>query len=329
MKITVNASKNYNIYLEHNLLDSLVDYIKDDCRKLIISDDIVGDLYVDRVIRQLSNVDVYIVEHGEKAKSFECYEKIINFMLDKNYGRQDMVISLGGGVVGDLAGFVAATYKRGLKFINIPTTTLSQIDSSIGGKVGLNVGKIKNCVGTFYQPDMVLIDYAVLSTLDKRQYNSGLVEALKAGLIYDKSLFLLFEEDRLDLEKIIYKALMVKKSVVEKDEREEGLRKILNFGHTIGHGYESYFNLNQYYHGECVAFGMLKLIDDKDILERVVKILKRLDIVCPIITDKALVYNYIVNDKKIVGNKIDLVKIDRIGHAYIDSVLIEDIKAYL
>lgn len=329
MKITVNASKSYNIYLEHNLLDSLQEYIQDDCQKLIISDDIVSRLYADKVVEQLSNVKVYIVEHGEKAKSFECYEKIIDFMLANNFGRKDMVIALGGGVVGDLAGFVAATYKRGIKFVNIPTTTLSQIDSSIGGKVGLNVGKVKNCVGAFYQPDLVLIDYDVLSTLDKRQYNSGLVEALKAGLIYDKSLFLLFEQENLDLSKIIYKALMVKKEVVEKDERELGLRKILNFGHTLGHAYESYFNLNQYYHGECVAFGMLKLIDDKDILGRVEQILKRLCIVCPVIEDKSLVYNYIVNDKKIVKNKIDLIKVDRIGHAYIDSVLVEDIRDYL
>lgn len=329
MKIRVNASKNYNIYLKHNLLNNLEDYIKDDCRKLIISDDIVDKLYVEKVVKQLTNVDVYIVEHGEKAKSFTSYEKIISFMLERSYCRKDMVIALGGGVVGDLAGFVAATYKRGIKFINIPTTTLSQIDSSIGGKVGINVGKIKNCVGAFYQPDMVLIDYDVLNTLDKRQYNSGLVEALKAGLIYDQSLFSLFEEEKLNLEKIIYKALMVKKDIVEKDEMEQGLRKILNFGHTIGHGYESYFDLDTYYHGECVAFGMLKVIDNKDILERVERILKRMDIVCPILEDKSLVYNYIVNDKKIIGDKIDLVKIDCIGHAYIDRVLIEDIKAYI
>ncbi len=228
--------------------------VLEDCltQIFILSDDAVPKCHQQTVQQQFPDSYLHIVKHGEGAKSFAVLEDCLTQMLRQNFSRKDLVIALGGGVIGDLAGFVAATYMRGIDFINIPTTTLSQIDSSIGGKVAINLDGIKNCVGAFYQPKMVLIDPLVLNTLPKRHFYNGLVEAVKAGLIQDEELFTLFERDELDIEQIIYRSLLVKKYVVEQDETEQGLRKILNFGHTIGHAYESYYQLHDYYHGECV-----------------------------------------------------------------------------
>ena len=273
--------------------------------------------------------DVKIVKHGEGAKSFEIYEDCLRTLLKLNYSRHDLIIALGGGVVGDLAGFVASTYKRGIHFINIPTTTLAQIDSSIGGKVAINVDEIKNCVGAFYQPSLVLIDPEVLNTLSKRHYNNGLVEAIKAGLIGDEALFKLFEEDNLDIEQIIYRSLLVKKRVVEQDEKEEGIRKILNFGHTFGHAYESYYHLHDYYHGECVALGMMVVLDDEDIKKRLAKILHRLDIPTSCNANRNEILHLLLNDKKADHNMIDLVKVDKIGEAKIINMPIKELEKYI
>ena len=168
MKIHVTCSKDYDIYLEKGLLEQLHDYI--DCQRkiFIISDDNVPECYQQTVSKQFPNSYLHIVKHGEGAKSFAVLEDCLTQMLRRNFSRKDLVIALGGGVIGDLAGFVAASYMRGIDFINIPTTTLSQIDSSIGGKVAINLDGIKNCVGAFYQPEMVLIDPLVLNTLDRK-----------------------------------------------------------------------------------------------------------------------------------------------------------------
>ena len=170
---------------------------------------------------------------------------------------------VGGGLVGDLSGFVASIYNRGIKFINIPTTTLSMIDSSVGGKVAVNLNDTKNVIGSFYNPEVVIIDPNVLSTLPTRHYYNGLVEALKMGLCLDKDLYNLFKHDiDSNLEDIIKMSILAKKNVVELDPKEENLRKVLNFGHTIGHAIES-SNFNDFYHGEAVACGMLYFIFDK------------------------------------------------------------------
>ena len=234
-------------------------------------------------------------------------------------------------MIGDLSGFVAATYMRGIEFINIPTTTLSQIDSSIGGKVAINLDGIKNCVGAFWQPKMVLIDPDVLATLPQRHINNGLAEALKAGLIRDESLFELFETDdpMEHIEKILYKSLMMKKKVVEIDEREIGVRRILNFGHTIGHGIESYYHLHDVYHGEAVALGMMKMIKDETIRERLHPIYQRLNLKEDIDYDRQQVYDFITKDKKIDGGTLTIVLLRKIGEAYLKDIPTEKIKEYL
>lgn len=329
MRIEVNCSRNYPIIIEKGCLKDVKKYINDNRKILIISDDMVPQAYWESLKLQFKNCDIKIVKHGENAKSFEIYEDCLRTLLKLNYSRRDLIIALGGGVVGDLAGFVAASYKRGMDFINIPTTTLSQIDSSIGGKVAINVDGIKNCVGAFYQPSLVLIDPEVLKTLSKRHYNNGLVEAIKAGLIGDEYLFNLFEEDNLDIEQIIYRSLLVKKAIVEQDEKEEGIRKILNFGHTFGHAYESYYHLHDYYHGECVALGMMVVLDDEEIKKRLASILHKLDISTSCDANRNEILNLLLNDKKANQDMIDLIKVDKIGEAKIVNMPIKALEKYI
>ena len=329
MRIEVNCSRNYPIIIEKGCLKDVKKYINDNRKIMIISDDMVPQAYLESLKSQFKNCDIKIVKHGENAKSFEIYEDCLRTLLKLNYSRHDLIIALGGGVVGDLAGFVAATYKRGMDFINIPTTTLSQIDSSIGGKVAINVDGIKNCVGAFYQPSLVLIDPEVLKTLSKRHYNNGLVEAIKAGLIGDEYLFNLFEEDHLDIEQIIYRSLLVKKAIVEQDEKEEGIRKILNFGHTFGHAYESYYHLHDYYHGECVALGMMVVLDDEEIKKRLASILHKLDISTSCDANRNEILNLLLNDKKANQDMIDLIKVDKIGEAKIVNMPIKALEKYI
>lgn len=329
MKINVTCSKNYDIYIENGLLNKVYNYIEDKHKVFIISDDNVPSVYQETLKNQFTESYLHIVKHGECSKSFETFEECLREMLRLNFSRKDMVIALGGGVVGDLAGFVAASYMRGIDFVNIPTTTLAQIDSSIGGKVAINVDGIKNCVGAFYQPKLVLIDPLVLATLPERHYNNGLVEAVKAGLIQDESLFELFEQGSWEVEQIIYKSLLVKKYVVEHDETEQGLRKILNFGHTIGHAYESYYQLGGYLHGECVALGMMAVLKDEDIKARLALILERLYIDSTCDADREQVFQYLAKDKKADHDHVTLVTVDRIGHADLKEVPIADLKACL
>lgn len=329
MKINVACSRNYDIYLEKGLLNQVHNYIDGTHKVFLISDDHVPKVYQETLKNQFAESYLYIVKQGESSKSFETFEACLKEMLKLNFSRKDMVIALGGGVVGDLAGFVAASYMRGIDFVNIPTTTLSQIDSGIGGKVAINVDGIKNCVGAFYQPKLVLIDPLVLETLPERHFYNGLVEAVKAGLIRDESLFELFEQEHLDIEQIIYKSLLVKKDVVEHDEREQGLRKILNFGHTIGHAYESYYHLGGYLHGECVALGMMAVLKNEEIRKRLAGILERFHIDSTCDAKEEDVFQYLTKDKKADHDHITLVTVEEIGHAELKEVPIADLKAYL
>lgn len=332
MKIEVNtSSKSYEIALARGSIKKLGEYI--DCNKkiMVITDDNVSKLYLNTVMKQLKNAYFEVVSNGEESKSFKTYEYLTKSLLNLKFSRNDLIIALGGGVIGDLAGFVASTYKRGIDFINIPTTTLAQIDSSIGGKVAINVDQIKNCVGSFHQPSKVIIDFDTLNTLTTRHFNNGLVEAVKAGLIQDKELFELFESDNYleHIEEIIYRSLVVKKKVVEKDEYENNIRKILNFGHTIGHGFESYFNLEGLYHGEAVACGMMKIIKDEEIKDRLKKILDKLSINTDLDYDLNAVYSFILSDKKANNQEIEIIDIESIGKAIIKKVKIESVKEYL
>ena len=329
LKVELNE-RSYDIHLERGCTAHLSDYFDTERKSFVISDEGVPEIWKKRVMAQLKEAVLFVVPQSEPAKSFEWYEKCLKEMLKHGFHRKDQVIALGGGVVGDLAGFVAASYMRGIDFIQIPTTTLSQIDSSIGGKVAINVDGIKNCVGAFWQPKLVLIDPDTLSTLPKRHVINGLVEALKAGCIQDAELFRIFEEENVEehLEEILLRSLKMKKRVVEEDETEQGLRRILNYGHTIGHAIES-SEMPKYYHGEAVGLGMLMMCEDEDIRARIKNALERLGAPVDYKVNAEKLYSYLVMDKKAGKDSINVVTVSKIGEAEIEKRSFSEMKALL
>lgn len=336
MELTVNLSQNTShIHIVRDCLSHLGDYLDLNRKVLIISDEGVPKSYQQTVLSQCPDGYLYVTMQGEGAKSLEVYRSICERLLELNFSRNDLILALGGGVMGDLSGYVAATFKRGMHFASIPTTTLSQIDSSIGGKVAVNLDEVKNVLGTFYHPEHVMIDLNTLKTLPQRHFYNGLVEAVKEGLIADPELFSLFERNDVnldpndldsDLEEIITRSLIVKKHVVEVDEKETNLRKILNFGHTIGHAIESIYHLKDYYHGECVGMGMLKILENQEIIERLEKILVKMG--CPTTVPYEIeeVIDFIKKDKKVNGKKITIVQVSKIGEAELINVDIESLR---
>ena len=331
-KLSVTLThKQYDIIMETGCLNHLNDFFDTKQKIFLLSDQNIPQKWIDLIASQCPNHFIYKVHGGEESKSMKTYEEVLKACLSFHMTRKDMLLAVGGGVIGDLGGFVASSYMRGIPFISIPTTTLSQIDSSIGGKVAINLGEVKNIVGSFYHPDKVLIDFQTLSTLPKRHFINGMVEAIKAGLIHDEKLFEIFEQTDWEnhLEDIIYRSLMMKKEVVEKDEKEMGLRKTLNFGHTIGHGIEAYYHLDTYLHGECVAMGMLYFIENDDLKQRVRNVYQRLNIpeTCKIEIEK--VYEITTLDKKAHDNKVSIVKVKECGKSYIEDIDKIEIKKML
>ena len=315
------GDSSYDIVLERGCLKKAGELLNLDRKVFILTDDGVPAQYAETVAGQCREPHIHTVAHGEGSKSFAVLEELLTQMLELGFTRGDCVCSVGGGVVGDLGGFTAACYMRGIDFYNIPTTILSQVDSSIGGKTAVNLGGVKNIVGAFWQPRKVLIDPDTLDTLSDRQKSSGLAEAVKAGLIADPVLFAMFEDYAaggapLDLEKVIAASLMVKKNVVEQDERESGVRKILNFGHTIGHGIESVTGL---LHGECVAMGMIPMCSPA-VRSRLIPVLGALRLPARVHADPAEVYKAVLHDKKMGDGFVSIVSVDTVGGYKIQKV---------
>lgn len=317
--------KDYSIIIKKNSLRELSNLFSLDYKKvLIVTDDNIPLEYIEDVKSNFDCVNVLVLPHGESTKSIENYLKIQETLLNNNFSRKDLVIALGGGVIGDLVGFACSTYKRGIEYINIPTSSLSMIDSSIGGKTAINYKHYKNMIGSFYPAKGVLIDFSLLKSLPKRQLNNGLVEALKAGYIFDKTIIDEFKKEELDIESIIIKSIMVKKHFVENDEKEESIREILNYGHTIGHALESIYGFSdKLYHGEAVGIGMMLINDDP--LE-VASFLKKLEIHFDGEIDVEQIIEFIKNDKKMHNEKIDLIKVNKEDGGYIESISIEELK---
>lgn len=317
--------KDYSIIIKKNSLRELSNLFSLDYKKvLIVTDDNIPLEYIEDVKSNFDYVNVLVLPHGENTKSIENYLKIQETLLNNNFSRKDLVIALGGGVIGDLVGFACSTYKRGIEYINIPTSSLSMIDSSIGGKTAINYKHYKNMIGSFYPAKGVLIDFSLLKSLPKRQLNNGLVEALKAGYIFDKTIIDEFKKEELDIESIIIKSIMVKKHFVENDEKEESIREILNYGHTIGHALESIYGFSdKLYHGEAVGIGMMLINDDP--LE-VASFLKKLEIHFDGEIDVEQIIEFIKNDKKMHNEKIDLIKVNKEDGGYIESISIEELK---
>lgn len=315
MVIKMNLGENsYDIVIKRGILNKADEYLNLDRKVLIVTDSGVPEIYSKTIAALCKDAYIECVEQGEMSKGFKTYEKLLRSMLKNGFTRGDCVVAVGGGVVGDLAGFVAASFMRGVDFYNIPTTLLSQIDSSIGGKVAINVDGIKNIVGAFYQPKKVLIDPDVLKTLPQRQISNGLSEAIKMSLTSDKELFELFEnEDVLtNIDTIIEKSLLIKRDVVEQDEKETGLRKILNFGHTIGHGIESEEHLNGLYHGECVALGMIPMCSE-NLRKRLIFVLKKVGLPTELNFDFNVVCDAMLHDKKWSGESITVTYVNTPG----------------
>lgn len=304
----------YDIVIERGALDRAAELLDLDRKVLVVTDDGVPAEYAAKVAASAKEGTVFTVAQGEDSKSIGRFGEIMSHMLKLGFGRKDAVVAVGGGVVGDLAGFAASAYMRGIDFYNIPTTVLSQVDSSIGGKTAVNLDGIKNIVGAFYQPRKVLVDLDLLSTLPQRQISNGLAEAVKMSLTSDADLFGLFEKGNIseNMDEIITRSLMIKKNVVEQDEKEQGLRKILNFGHTIGHGIESFEHLNGLYHGECVALGMIPMVSDT-LRPRLIKVLENLSLPTSIELDCDAVYAAMIHDKKGEGDCVTVTTVPDAG----------------
>ncbi|MFI3255019.1 MAG: 3-dehydroquinate synthase [Eubacteriales bacterium] len=326
MKLTINLSeRSYDILLQRGGLANLGEYVNLKRKVLIVSDNGVPLSYLKKVQAQCSQGILAVVEQGEQAKSMEVFTHLLTKCQEHHFTRSDLILAVGGGVMGDLAGFVASAYLRGMDFVNCPTTTLSQIDSSIGGKVGINFNGTKNIVGAFHQPKFVLIDPDTLNTLSDRHFAAGLAEAVKAGMIADPALFTLFEEETIsktspNLEKILFASLQMKKSFVEADEKELGIRAALNFGHTIGHGIESYGHLQELYHGECVALGMIPMTENETLRRRLLLIYEKLGLPTSISYDGDAVYQAMTYDKKNKGNTTKIVKVKTLGTYHFQRV---------
>ncbi len=315
--------RNYDIVLERGLLSHVRDYIPYK-NVYILTDDGVPAVYKDLLHKAFPEAPLYEMKQGEPNKNIDTYQDILRDMLEKKVSRRDVLIALGGGVVGDMGGFVSATYMRGIPYINIATTLLSQVDSSIGGKTGLDFGGVKNSVGAFHQPSLILIDPDTLKTLPKRQLNNGLSEAVKMGITGDRELFEILEKEDYEdhLEEIIEHCLRYKKKIVTEDEKEEGIRKILNFGHTIGHAYEAYYE-GEFLHGECVAAGMMTILEEGEVRDRLKKVLERLDLPVKLQADPQKLMELIQNDKKADHDRVTVVLADEIGEGRLEEWTME------
>lgn len=349
--LTVNLpDKTYSIYIKKGLFATIGEEIKriyKNKRIAIITDSNIEGLYGSNLQSYLEKegflIKKIVLEPGEKSKSFKVLQKVCEELLDFEITRGDLIIAFGGGVVGDLGGFAASILLRGIPFIQIPTSLLAQIDSSIGGKVAVNTSKGKNLVGSFYQPLAVYIDPDLLKSLDDRFLYDGMAEVIKYGAIRDNTLFdellryktkeELFE----NLETIIYKCCSIKKDIVERDEKDTGERMVLNFGHTIGHGIEKYFNYETYTHGEAVAMGMYAItkaseelgITEKGTAALIKEILIQYKLPYELPTmDKSEILNSMRLDKKNTGKNMNLILLKNIGDGIIQKIDNKDMDIY-
>ncbi len=317
MIIPVKTSQgNYDIILEKGALKNASRYLNLDRRTLIVTDTGVPAEYAQTLAAMCKTPVVHTIAEGEESKNLDTFRELLEVLVKNGFTRTDCVVAVGGGVVGDLSGFAASAFMRGIDFYNIPTTLLSQVDSSVGGKTAVDFMGIKNIVGAFYPPKCVIVDPATLKTLPQRQISNGLAEAIKMSATSDRELFEYFENADPDeenfLDFVIAHSLLIKKSVVEKDERESGLRRVLNFGHTLAHAIESVCGFENLYHGECVALGMLSMCSE-EVRGRLEKILKKFSLPTEFSADSASLLEACRHDKKLMGDKIALVWVEKVG----------------
>ncbi len=331
------GARSYPIYIGAGLLDKpelLTQHIKSK-QVAIVTNETIAPLYLDKLVSNLAHfsVETVILQDGEQFKTLEYVGKVFDKLLANKFSRNSTLIALGGGVIGDMGGFAAACYQRGIAFIQIPTTLLAQVDSSVGGKTGVNHPLGKNMIGAFYQPQVVIADADVLDTLDDRQLSAGLAEVIKYGLIRDLEFFewlehnieALLARDKRALAFAIERSCANKAEVVEQDEMETGLRATLNLGHTFGHAIETGMGYGEYLHGEAIAIGTCQAADlsrrkgwlDDDDVERIIRVFKkaRLPVTPPADLDVERFIDLMAVDKKNVDGQIRLILLAQIGEA--------------
>ena len=304
--------------VERGAISRISQWVSTNRKIMVVTDSGVPFQYAQAVLSACPQGYCHVFGQGERNKTLDTVRQILQDLLDNGFTRSDAVIAVGGGVVGDVAGFAASCYMRGIDFYNVPTTLLSQVDSSIGGKTGVDFGGVKNAVGAFYMPKAVVIDPDCLSTLHPRLLHEGLAEAIKMAATSDSALFSLIEEEgplepRLD--RIISGALAIKDAVVKADPKESGLRRVLNFGHTVGHAIEAASAVRDQdplFHGECVAAGMPYMCSEA-VRQRLEPLLRRYSLPVSDSFDTDTLMQYIGHDKKKLGDSLNVVYVPAIG----------------
>ena len=342
--VPVKASKSYQIHIGTGLMDKAGDYLRTVTKGdhiMLVCGDIVSQLHADRVTAALEKagytVSRFVYPHGEQSKTPETYFALLNALAEVGMTRSDTIVALGGGVTGDLAGFAAATYQRGICYVQMPTTLLAAVDSSVGGKTAIDLPAGKNLAGAFYQPAMVLCDLDALATLPGDVFTDGCAEVIKYGVIWDEALFEQLQGGIQDnLEAIIARCVSIKAEVVNQDEFDNGLRGILNFGHTVGHAVEkcSDFGVS---HGSAVAIGMVIVskaaalagICENGVFDRVLALVQSYGLPTATDYDTDALLQAMLSDKKRAGAKISLIIPERIGKVRIEKMGLEDMDQFL
>lgn len=315
------GDRGYGITVGSGLLAECERFMDLNRRVAIVTDTGVPREYAEAIAKKAKAAKIITFPAGEESKSIRTFENICREMLEFGMQRKDAVVAVGGGVTGDMAGFAASCYMRGIDFYNVPTTLLSQVDSSIGGKTAIDFAGVKNILGAFYQPKAVIIDTDTLKTLPEEHIRAGMAEIIKMALTSNKVLFEKIEQGERELLPLITGALKIKKSVVEIDEREGSLRRILNFGHTFGHGIEA---LGGRLHGECVALGMLPMCSD-NVRERLINVLRSVKLPTEFDGDCELALAYAKSDKKGEGESVYAVTVSDVGRGTIEKMTFAEI----
>ncbi len=337
----------YTVHIERGLFENLPLHLEAFARgrrTAVITDTHVADLYGNSLCRAMKSAGMetkcIVIQAGEGHKNMDTLAQVYASLAAMDISRNDLILTLGGGVVGDVGGFAAATYLRGIPFVQVPTSIIAQVDSSVGGKVGIDLQSGKNQVGAFYQPKAVYIDPQLLDTLPRRCFRDGMGEVVKYGAVCDAKLFEILERSEpnaLDWTGIIRRCVQAKAAIVEDDVYDKGRRMLLNFGHTFGHAVERYYGYGTYMHGEAVAVGMVRVTARTECLEltepgtakRLEKLLRQYNL--PVDVDGADedIFSFVKRDKKRRGKDMTLAIIDRIGQGRLLPVACEEVKNYL
>ncbi|NLL98231.1 MAG: 3-dehydroquinate synthase [Tepidanaerobacter sp.] len=342
-------NKDYPVYIKRGIIKELgksLRRLSSAKRVAIITDKNLSRIYGAQVLNVLNSAgfetDVIAIEPGEKSKTLATLADVFEGLVKSRITRRDIIIALGGGVVGDLGGFAASSFLRGMPYVQVPTSLIAQVDSSIGGKVAVDLPQGKNLVGSFYHPEAVFIDPDFLDTLDAREFSNGMAEVIKYGCIKDRQLFeelTGFDKNELlnNIETIIFKCLSIKKKFVEEDETDQGARMMLNFGHTLGHAIEKYYHYVKYSHGEAVAVGMYRVTKNSEDMgltepgtsQRLKEVLSKYGLPYEMPAGNAAeIVEVIAMDKKNKGDSIDIVLLNSIGDGFIKNINKDEIPRF-